>query len=79
MVFCDFIEKTDETVTYAFGATPEDITGKFIFNFKEKTLEIVDDPKTEEAPIRHLHRLLRINQEKFEKGQFGKKLSYETA
>lgn len=79
MVFCDFIEKTDKTVKYAFGVTPEDVSGEFVFDFVEKKLDIIKAPKTEDAPIRHLYRLLRMNQEEFEKGNFKKKMSYETA
>lgn len=79
MVFCNLVEKTDRTVTYAYGATPEDITGKFTFDFKEKSLNIIETPKTEDAPTRHIHRMLRANQKEFEAGRFKEKMSYETA
>ena len=79
MVFCNYIERTEDVVKYAYGATPEDITGLFAFDFIKKELKIIKPPTEDDAPIRHLHSLLRINQNLFDKGIFKEKMSYESA
>lgn len=79
MVFCNYISNTDCTVTYAFGASSKDVTGQFVFDFVNGQLEIVREPDTEMAPIRHIHKLLRMQQAHFRAHTFKDKLSYESA
>ena len=78
MVYCNLVEKTDHTVTYDFGGMVNDITGRFVFDFKNKHLEIVREPILEMAPIRHIHSLLRIHQKQFLSGLFKERISYES-
>ena len=42
MVFCDYRSNTDKDVTYAYGASPEDITGVVTFHYKDDLIEIVN-------------------------------------
>ena len=68
MVYCDLIKYDSNTVTYAFGADPRDITGRFVFNYQNSTLNIVKEPENGMVPIRHIHRMLRKNQPRFISG-----------
>ena len=78
MVYCNYVEKTDNTVTYDFGGIVEDISGRFVFDFVNNELNIIKEPDVEKAPIRHIHSLLRLHQKQFVSGKFKKKISYES-
>ena len=77
MVYCNYISNTNESVTYAYGARCDDITGEVIFDFGKDTIEVVKTPKMEEAPKRHIKSLYGKYSSDFKKGIFKQKISYE--
>ena len=77
MVYCDYVSNTESTVTYRYGASVDDITGVVIFHFLDDMIELAQDPKLESPPERHVHSLYGLNREKFRKGIFREKISYE--
>lgn len=77
MVYCNLVEYDNRKVIYDFGGDIDDITGRFTFDYIESELEINKEPESEMAPIRHIHRMLRMNQPGFIKGEFKDKMSYE--
>lgn len=50
MIYCHYISHTWDTVTYAYGATIDDITGVVVFHFWKE--EGIDD-HTEARTIRY--------------------------
>ena len=77
MVYCNLVEYDNRKVIYDFGGDINDITGRFTFDYVNSELEINKEPDIEMAPIRHIHRMLRMNQTGFNKGVFKEKMSYE--
>ena len=56
MVYCNYKSHTDDTVTYAYGETIDDITGELIFPFgKEEGIEIVRKPERHGVIGRQIH------------------------
>lgn len=46
MIFCHYISHTWDTVTYAYGAIIDDITGVVVFHvWKEEGIEIIRKPE----------------------------------
>lgn len=78
MVYCNYIKNNDESVTYAYGGTVEDISGEVTFHFVTDMIEIVKTPKTEDAPKRHIKRLYGMHKNNFLKGVFKEKIAYES-
>lgn len=77
MVYCNLVEYDNKRVVYDFGGDPDDITGRFVFDYIDSELSIDKEPEFEMAPIRHIHRMLRMNQDLFREGIFKEKMSYE--
>lgn len=77
MVYCNLVEYDDRKVIYDFGGDIDDITGRFVFDYINSELDITKEPDVEMAPIRHIHRMLRMNQKGFTEGHFKEKMSYE--
>lgn len=77
MVYCNFKEKTDTTVTYMYGAVVNDVTGELIFHFTEDIIEIVTPPKKEKVYMKYIKRLYGKQRENFQKGIFKEKIAYE--
>ena len=73
MVYCNYKSHTDDTVTYAYGETIDDITGELIFHFgKEEGIEIVRKPE------RHgVIELYGMHRKEFKQGIFKEKIAYE--
>ena len=78
LVYCDYKEHTEDSVTYAYGGDYEDITGILVFHFNDDLIEIAKEPNTEPAPMRHIKSLYGTQRENFKKGVFKKKISYES-
>ena len=78
LVYCDYKEHTEDSVTYAYGGDFEDITCIFVFFFNDDFIEIAKKTKTEPAPMRHIKSLYGTQRENFKKGVFKKKISYES-
>lgn len=78
MVYCNYVKNTNDSVTYAYGGTVNDITGEVIFCFTEDVVEVTKVPKTEDAPKRHIMRLYGAQRDNFLKGIFKEKISYES-
>ena len=78
MVYCNYKEHTDSTVTYLFGQTIKDITGELIFHFGEQEgIEIVKEPEKHQIIMRQAHSLYKKHREEFRKGIFKEKIAYE--
>nr|DAD77104.1 MAG TPA: hypothetical protein [Siphoviridae sp. ct0d96] len=79
MVYCDYVSNTDSTVTYKYGASVDDITGTVVFHFLEgnEGIETVEEPKKGEPWDVHMMRLYGKERRNFQRGIFGKKISYE--
>ena len=77
MVYCNLIKYDNSKVIYDFGGDAQDISGRFEFDYINSELTIIKEPDTEMAPLRHIHRMLRMNQPEFKKGRFKEKMSYE--
>lgn len=55
MIFCHYISHTWDTVTYAYGATIDDITGVVVFHvWKEEGIEIIRKPERYVILWRHI-------------------------
>ena len=78
MIFCNYQSNTNSTVTYRFGGTTNDITGLFVYDFVNKNLHVIEEPKKDYYPVRHLLRLIRSKQPQFEQKIFEENLSYES-
>lgn len=78
MVYCNYVKNTNDSVTYAYGGTVNDITGEVVFRFTEDAVEVTKVPKTEDAPKRHIMRLYGAQRDNFRKGIFKEKISYES-
>lgn len=77
MIYCNFKENTDSTVTFMYGATIYDITGEVMFHFTKDVIEIVAQPKKEITYMKYIKRLYGIQRENFRNGIFKEKISYE--
>lgn len=78
MVFCNYRSNTDKDVTYAYGASPEDITGVVTFHYRDDLIEIEKAPDKEEPPARHISWLYKKHRNNFKNGIFKKKISFES-
>ena len=63
LVYCDYKENTENTVTYYYGGDYEDITGILVFYYKDDMIEIAKEPDAESAPIRHIKSLYGAQRE----------------
>lgn len=78
MVYCNYKSHTDDTVTYAYGETIDDITGELIFHFgKEEGIEIVRKPERHGVIGRQIHSLYGMHRKEFKHGIFKEKIAYE--
>jgi hypothetical protein len=78
MVYCDYRSHTDDTATYAYGETIDDITGVLVFHFgKEEGIEIIKKPERHGVIGRQINSLYGIHREEFKKGIFKEKIAYE--
>lgn len=78
MVFCNYITDNKDTVTYAYGGHPSDITGEIVFAKDGSFFEIVKEPEREEVFVRSIKMLYSKYKNAFAKGTFEKKLSFES-
>ena len=78
MVFCDYKANTTDSATYAFGGTPEDISGEIVFHFRDRTFEIVKAPEKTKVWLKYIRSLYHKEMENFNKGVFREKISYES-
>lgn len=71
MVYCNYISNTNDTVTYSYGQTTDDITGELIFHFgKEEGIEIVRKPEKYGVIGRQIHSLYGMHRKEFKQGIF---------
>lgn len=78
MVYCNYVKHTDDTVTYTYGETTDDITGELVFHFgEEEGIEIVREPKVHGVIIRQIHSLYGKHRKEFKQGIFKEKIAYE--
>lgn len=78
MIYCHYISHTWDTVTYACGATIDDITGVVVFHFwKEEGIEIIRKPERYVILWRHIQSVYHRYLEEFRCGVFLKKLARE--
>ena len=78
MIYCHYISHTWDTVTYAYGATIDDITGVVVFHFwKENGIEIVQKPERYVVFQRYIQSVYRRHLEEFRRGVFLKKFARE--
>lgn len=79
MVYCNYKSHTDDTVTYAYGETIDDITGELIFCFGEKEgIEIIRKPEKYPVRISQIRSVYGKHRKEFEQGIFKEKIAYET-
>lgn len=61
MIYCHYISHTWDTVTYAYGATIDDITGVVVFHFwKEEGIEIIRKPERYVVLWRHIQSVYQV-------------------
>lgn len=78
MVYCNYKSHTDNTVTYTYGDTIDDITGELIFHFgEEEGIEIVREPDKYKVIMRQIHSLYGMHRKEFKQGVFKEKIAYE--
>lgn len=78
MVYCNYKNHTNDTVTYAYGQTIDDITGELIFHFgEEEGIEIVRKPDKHQVIRRQIYSLYRMHRNEFKQGTFKEKIAYE--
>lgn len=78
MVYCKYKSNTENTVTYAYGETIDDITGELIFHFGENEgFEIIRKPEKYPVITRQIHSLYGMHRKEFEQGIFKEKIAYE--
>ncbi len=78
MVYCDFKNKTDKSVVYAYGGRTDDITGEFAINLSDLSFEIVKEPENSVVYLRHLMSLFYKYQSDFSNGVFKPKIAYQS-
>ena len=78
MIYCHYISHIWDTVTYAYGATIDDITGVVVFHFwKEEGIEIIRKPERYVILWRRIQSVYHRYLEEFRRGVFLKKLARE--
>lgn len=77
MVYCNYIRNSESSVTYAYGATVEDITGELVFDFKNDMIEINKDPEKGSVIPNHIKRLYGKYKKSFKNGLYPRKIAYE--
>ena len=78
MIYCHYISHTWDTVTYAYGATIDELTGVVVFHFwKEEGIEIIRKPERYVVLWRHIQSVYHRYLEEFRRGVFLKKLARE--
>lgn len=77
MVYCDYRQHDENTVTYAYGGETSDISGLVRFDLDGKGFELVKEPEKSVVHTRSLMRLYGKYKSDFSKKNFGKKISYE--
>lgn len=78
MVYCNYKEHTQDTVTYFYGETVDDITGELVFHFgKEEGIEIIREPDIHAVIGRQIHSLYGMHRREFKQGIFKERIAYE--
>lgn len=78
MIYCHYISHTWDTVTYAYGATIDDITGVVVFHiWKEDGIEIVQKPERYIVLQRYIQSVYHRHLDEFRRGVFLEKFARE--
>lgn len=78
MILCNYISGSSTAVTYNFGAIENDITGIIRFNLSDMSFDVLKEPDKYAVYARSIHRLIGKYKTAFSKGEFGKKISFES-
>ena len=76
MVYCNFIEKTDEKIKYSIGGTVNDITGELEIK-PDLSWKITKQPQNSKVCILHIEWMLGRHIQEFKKKSYPKKMAYE--
>lgn len=77
MVYCKFLKKYDNNISYAIGARSNDLTGEIKIDLDGRGYEIIKQPRVEEVYPLFIDKMLIKYLNVFKEGIIPKKMSYE--
>ena len=77
MVYCILISHDEHSVSYAYGQTTADMTGKLVYDFKKNEIHIVNRPKVHAVLLDQMQSLFGGHRKEFLNGVFKEKIAYE--
>lgn len=77
MIYCDLIEKRENSAIYAFGKSVFNITGEVEYFCKIQPPRVIRKPKGEVVPMSYHGGIICKYKAQFAKGEFPAKVSHE--